>query len=703
MKKNLVIVESPAKARTLSRILGKGYNLKASMGHIRDLPKGAIGVDVENNFVPKYVIPRTKSKVVKELKEAAKTATVVYLATDPDREGEAIAWHLAEVTGSDRKLYRRVVFHEITEEAIKHAFKQPRSIDLELVNAQQARRIMDRLVGYKISPLLWRKVRRGLSAGRVQSVALRIIVEREQEINKFNPREYWTIEADLARKIPVEMVTVRASLAGLSDGTKLEIDNKDKADEICDELREARYQVGGVKTKKATRCPAPPFITSTLQQEAWRRFRFSAKQTMAIAQQLYEGLTVGNEGSVGLITYMRTDSTRVNRSAVVEAREFISARYGPEFIPAHARSFTKAVKGAQEAHEAIRLTRIGREPSLLTPHLNKMQFKIYQLIWQRMVASQMSDAIFANTSVEIEAMRPYSSSKYLFKASSSVIKFPGFMALYTASKEEDEEEEKKSPLLPHLERGNKLELIELFPEQRFTQPPSRFTEASLIKMLEQNGIGRPSTYATILSTIQDREYINKLKGSLQPTELGTIVNDQLTKHFANIINVEFTAQMEEELDEIGSRKRDWVDVLKGFYTPFDESLKSAAELMEKVKLADEQLEDTCPRCGKPLVVKYGRYGKFVSCSGYPECKYTRSYEVKTGVGCPEPGCGGEIVEKISKKKRTFYGCNRWPECSFAINARPLPQPCPNCGGLLTLYRRKQVKCTKCDYKGKLEE
>ena len=703
MKKNLVIVESPAKARTLARILGKEYNLKASMGHIRDLPKGAIGVDVENSFAPKYVVPRTKSKVVKELKEAAKTAAAVYLATDPDREGEAIAWHLAEVTRSDRKPYHRVVFHEITEEAIKHAFKQPRSIDLGLVNAQQARRIMDRLVGYKISPLLWKKVRRGLSAGRVQSVALRIIVEREQEINKFTAEEYWTIEAELVGKIPAETAAVRASLVGLSDGTKLKIHNRKESDEICDELREASYRVAGVKTKKATRRPAPPFITSTLQQEAWRRFRFSAKQTMAIAQQLYEGLTVGDEGSVGLITYMRTDSIRVARSAVVEAREFISARYGPEFVPAHARSFTRAVKGAQEAHEAIRPTRIGREPSLLNPYLNKMQLKLYQLIWQRMVASQMSDAVFDNTGVGIEATRPYASSKYLLKASSSVIKFPGFMALYIASKEEDEEEEKKSPLLPHLERGDKLELIELFPEQRFTQPPPRFTEASLIKVLEQNGIGRPSTYATILSTIQEREYINKGKGSLQPTELGTIVNGQLTRHFASIINVEFTARMEEELDEIGSGKREWVDVLKGFYTPFDESLKSATELMEKVKLADEQTEETCPHCGKPLVVKHGRYGKFLSCSGYPECKYTRSYEVKTGVGCPEPGCGGEIVEKTNKKKRTFYGCNRWPECSFVINARPLPQPCPNCGGLLTLYRGKQAKCAKCDYKGKLEE
>ena len=741
MKKNLVIVESPAKARTLARILGKEYNLKASMGHIRDLPKGAIGVDVENGFAPKYVVPREKSKVVKELKEAARTAAVVYLATDPDREGEAIAWHLAEVTGLDRKPYHRVVFHEITEEAIKHAFKQPRSIDLELVNAQQARRIMDRLVGYKISPLLWKKVRRGLSAGRVQSVALRIIVEREQEINKFTTQEYWTIEAELVGKIPAETAAVRASLVGLSDGTKLKIHNRKESDEICDELREASYRVAGVKTKKATRRPAPPFITSTLQQEAWRRFRFSAKQTMAIAQQLYEGLGVGDEGSVGLITYMRTDSTKVARSAVVEAREFISARYGPEFIPAHARSFTKAVKGAQEAHEAIRPTRIGREPSLLNPYLNKMQLKLYQLIWQRMVASQMSDAIFDNTGVGIEATRPYASSKYLLKASSSVIKFPGFMTLYTASKEEDEEEEKKSPLLPHLERGNKLELIELFPEQRFTQPPPRFTEASLIKVLEQNGIGRPSTYATILSTIQEREYINKGKGSLQPTELGTIVNGQLTRHFANIINVEFTARMEEELDEIGSGKREWVDVLKGFYTPFDESLKSATELMERVKPSDEELGEPCPDCGEPLLIKHGRYGKFIACSGFPKCRYKRpcdeglqstaeSKEKPKPAGeeleeiCPE--CGKPLVVKSSRYGK-FIACSGYPECKYKRSygrglqnaaggkekAKPageeLEGACPDCGKLLLIKSGrygKFIACSgypECRYKRRLKE
>ena len=701
MNKSLVIVESPAKARTLGRILGKDYSLKASMGHIRDLPKGAIGVDVENSFAPKYVVPREKKKVVKELKEAAKVATTIYLATDPDREGEAIAWHLAEVTRSDRKPYRRVVFHEITEEAIKRAFKQPRSIDMELVNAQQARRIMDRLVGYKISPLLWKKVRRGLSAGRVQSVALRIIVEREREIIKFTPEEYWTIEAELVKQKPARMPSFRAMLVGLTDGTKLEIHNEKEATEFCDALKDTGYRVIKAKTKRVTRQPAPPFITSTLQQEAWRKLHFTAKQTMAIAQQLYEGLPIGGEGSVGLITYMRTDSTRVAHAALTETRELIRERYGAEFMPPHARTFTTTVKGAQEAHEAIRPTKIWREPNLIKQQLNAAQFKLYQLIWQRMVASQMSAALFNNTTVDIEAKRSDSRTKYLFRASSSVTSFPGFMILYTAGKDEDEKEDRKGSILPQLEKGDELELLGLSPEQHFTQPSPRFTEASLIKVLEQNGIGRPSTYATILSTIQEREYVTKMKGSFMPTELGLVVSDLLTKHFSNIVNIEFTAQMEAELDEIANKKREWVHVVQDFYTPFEKSLQNASQLMDKVKLTDELTEETCPKCGKPLAIKTGRYGKFLACSGYPECKYTKSFQIRTGVSCPE--CGSELVQRLSKKKRTFYGCSNYPNCQFAINFKPLPQPCPKCGGLLTLYRGKWTKCTKCDYKGKLEE
>ncbi len=701
VKRKLVIVESPAKARTLSKILGKGYSLKASMGHVRDLPKSRLGVDIENGFAPKYVVSRAKSKLVLELKQAAKTASAVYLATDPDREGEAISWHLAEVIKSDKTPFRRVVFHEITKEAIEQAFKHPHSIDMQLVNAQQARRILDRLVGYKISPLLWQKVRRGLSAGRVQSVALKIIVDREREIQKFTPVEYWTIEAELTEeRAATKVIPFRAMLIGFTDGAKLDIHNREEAAEINDELKPASYSVVKVKTKKVTRQPAPPFITSTLQQEAWRKLRFSAKQTMAIAQQLYEGLSIGSEGRVGLITYMRTDSTRVARSAIVEAREVISNKYGAQFIPPHARSFLRRVKGAQEAHEAIRPTKIRREPSLIKSHLTAAQSKLYQLIWKRMVASQMSAALFNNTTVDIKARCSASRTDYLFRTSCMVSTFPGFIILYTEGKDEVDKEEGKSSRLPQLEKGDELRLLGLFPEQHFTQPPPHFTEATLIKMLEQWGIGRPSTYAPILSTIQERDYVTKAKGSFQPTELGFVVNDLLAQHFANIINIKFTAQMEDELDEIAQENRDWVQVVQDFYTPFEESLKNAAQLMEKVKLADEVTEEVCPKCGKPMVVKFGRYGKFLACSGYPECKSTKPFLVRIGVNCPE--CGSELIERLSKKKRIFYGCSNYPKCTFATNRKPLPRPCPKCGGLLTLYRGKQAKCTKCEYKGKLQ-
>jgi len=697
MKNKLVIVESPAKARTLGKILGKGYSLKASLGHVRDLPKSRLGVDIENGFAPKYVVPKAKNKIAGELKQAAKSASAVYLATDPDREGEAIAWHLVEVTKTNRKPYRRVVFHEITEEAIEQAFKHPRSINMQLVDAQQARRVLDRLVGYKISPLLWRKVKRGLSAGRVQSVALRIIVDREREIKKFVPVEYWTIEAELTRKTPAaEVSPFRAMLVSFLDGTKLDIHNQEEATEISDDLEQTSCSVLKVKTKKVTRQPAPPFITSTLQQEAWRKLRFSAGYTMSIAQQLYEGLPIGKEGSVGLITYMRTDSTRVARSAIVETREFISKKYGSQFIPPHARSFIKSVKGAQEAHEAIRPTKIRREPSLVKPYLTAAQFKLYELIWRRMVASQMSAATFDNTTVDIKAKCP-SKTDYLFRTSSSVLRFPGFTVLYTEGKDEADEE-KRSSLLPNLEKGDELELLGLFPEQHFTQPPPRFTEATLIKILEQWGIGRPSTYAPTLYTIQERRYVTKDKGSFQPTELGILVTDLLIKHFPDIVDIEFTARMEDELDEIADENRDWVSVIQDFYTPFEESLQNATLLMEKVKVADEVTDEVCPE-GHPLVIKEGRYGKFLACSHYPEHKYTKSFQIKTGVKCPE--CDGELVEKINKKRRTFYGCSNWPDCDFAINSKPLPQPCPKCGGLLTAYRGKGAKCTKCEYRGKV--
>ncbi len=699
MKKNLVIVESPAKARTLAKILGKGYSLKASLGHIRDLPRSQLGVDIEHGFEPKYVVPRDKSKTVRELKEAVLGAAAVYLATDPDREGEAIAWHLAEVTRKNKIPYRRVVFHEITRQAIERAFKSPRSIDMQLVNAQQARRILDRLVGYKISPLLWRNVRRGLSAGRVQSVALRIIVDREREIEQFVPVEYWIIDAELTKEEPAEKSPFRATLVGLTDGTKLEIHHQEEAEAIRGELEKAGYSVIKAKTKKVTRQPAPPFITSTLQQEAWRRLRFSAKQTMANAQQLYEGLPVGDEGSVGLITYMRTDSIHVARSAITEARDFITGKYGAQFVPAHARSFTGKVKGAQEAHEAIRPTKIWRQPSLIKPYLNTSQFKLYNLIWQRMVASQMAAATFDNTTIDIEAKCPVFKMRYLFVASSLVNIFPGFMALYTEGR--DDEGEAKGSRLPSLAKGDRLDLIKLFSEQRFTQPPPRFTEATLVKMLEQWGIGRPSTYAPIMSTIQEREYVMKTNGRLKPTELGTIVNDLLTQYFPGIVDIDFTARMEDELDKIANENREWRQVVNEFYIPLDRDLQSAAQFMQKVKIADKETGEVCPKCGKLIVIKTGRFGKFLACSGFPECKYTTSFQVKTGAKCPE--CGADIVEKQNKKRRTFYGCSNYPECRFATNYKPLPLPCPKCGGLMTVYREKWAKCNKCGHKGELEQ
>ena len=701
MKKKLVIVESPAKARTLSKILGRGYSLKASLGHVRDLPRSRLGVDTENDFAPKYVVPRAKSKVAKELKQAVKTASTVYLATDPDREGEAISWHLIEVTKSNGVPYHRVFFHEITKEAVRQAFKHPRSIDMQLVNAQQARRILDRLVGYKLSPLLWQKVRRGLSAGRVQSVALRIIVDREREIQQFIKEEYWTIEAELTKKPVIsEVMPFRAMLIGFIDGSKLDIGNQEQATRIIEELESAGYSVIKAKTKKVTRQPAPPFITSTLQQEAWRRLHFTARQTMAVAQQLYEGLPIGKEGSVGLITYMRTDSTRVARSAIAEAREFIRTKYGSEFLPPHSRSFTRVVKGAQEAHEAIRPTKIQREPAKIKSYLTTGQFRLYRLIWQRMLASQMAAATFANTTVDIKAKCPNSKADYLLRASSSVNTFPGFMILYTEGKDETGEGRGQSSPLPQLEKGDEFELLGLFPEQRFTQPPPRFTEATLVKMLEQEGIGRPSTYAPILSTIQERDYVTKDKGSFWPTKLGMVINDLLVQYFPDIVDVAFTARMEEELDEIAQEDKDWVQVVQDFYTPFEKSLENASLRTEKVELADELTEETCPECGKPLVIKTGRYGKFLACSGYPKCKYTKSFQVKVGVKCPQ--CGGELVEKLSKKKRTFYGCSNYPDCTFATNFRPLPEPCPQCGGLLTQYRGRWGKCTKCGHRSKIQ-
>ena len=698
----LVVVESPAKSRTISRILGKGYAIKATLGHVRDLPKSELGIDVANNFAPKYVMIKQRRSVISELKKSAAGASAVYLATDPDREGEAISWHLVEAIklNNSKVPIHRVVFHEITKEAVEKAFGHPRSVDMNLVDAQQARRLLDRLVGYKLSPLLWRKVQRGLSAGRVQSAALRIIVDREREIQNFVRQEYWTIEAELAKDLPsTPKAGFRAQLISLADGTKLEISNQQEAHRLENELRKADYAVKRVTVKDMTRQPAPPFITSTMQQEAWRKLRFTAQRTMLVAQQLYEGVTLGEEGSVGLITYMRTDSTHVAASAIAEARDFINTRYGARFVPPHPRHFGKKGKWAQEAHEAIRPTSVHREPGQLRHHLKPEQLKLYELIWKRMVASQMAAASLAITTVEIDAKCPEPQTGYLLKTSSSVVKFPGFITLYSEGKDEDGEEE-KAVLLPKLEAGDKLLLLDLFPEQRFTQPPLRYTEATLIKALEQKGIGRPSTYAPIISTIQERDYVYKENGRLCPDEIGFVVNDLLAQHFSEVVDLDFTAQLEEELDEIARGERGWVSVLRDFYTPFEETLNQAADKIEKVKVV-KPTEETCPECGRPMVIKTGRFGKFLACSGYPDCKKTMPFMVKTGVLCPQ--CGKDLVERKTKKKRIFYGCSGFPRCQFAVNSKPFPQPCPQCGKLLVAYRDGWVKCTACEYKDKVEE
>ena len=718
MAQKLVIVESPAKARTLNKILGRSYSIKASLGHVRDLPRTSLGVNIDKDFTPKYVIPQRKRKVIREIKEAASKASSIYLATDPDREGEAISWHLvaAAKLDGDKMPIRRVVFHEITREEVEKAFKTPQSIDMNLVNAQQARRILDRLVGYKLSPLLWRKVQSGLSAGRVQSVAVRMIADREQEIQDFNPKEYWTIKVELA-PLEEQEARFRAKLVASANGTKLNISDENKANKIAADLEKANYIVKSVQTKQIARQPTPPFITSTLQQEAWRKLHFIAKYTMAVAQQLYEGLPLGEEGSVGLITYMRTDSTHVAASAIAEVRDFIAKKYGGDFLPSKPCVFARKAKWAQEAHEAIRPTKIYREPEQIKPFLNRDQLKLYQLIWRRMVASQMSPALYDTTSVEIQTDHvsyeqeatgsPKNSQNflgenqpqgYLLKAASSVVKFPGFITVYSETK--DEEEQEGFVFLPELKVGDRLSYWGTFPEQHFTQPPPRYTEATLIKALEQRGIGRPSTYAPILSIIQERDYVYKADGKFYPHELGLIVNSILKQHFPEIVDFGFTAQMEEQLDEIAQGKQEWIPVLKSFYSPFEDMLCNARLAIAKVDMS-KTTDEICPNCGRPMVIKTGRFGKFLACSGYPECKTTKPFLIKIGIPCPQ--CGADLVEKINKRKRVFYGCSNFPQCKFATNYKPIPQPCPECGKLLVLDRDGRAKCIACQYKVKLAE
>lgn len=696
MAKNLVIVESPAKARTIQKFLGRDYYVDASMGHVRDLPKSALGVDPEHDFAPKYVIPKDKSKIVKELKERARESQAIYLATDPDREGEAIAWHLATAIGADSKPIRRIEFHEITKDAILRAVKSPRGIDMKRVEAQQARRILDRLVGYNLSPLLWRKVRRGLSAGRVQSVAVRLVVEREREIEGFNPVEYWTVEAELAKRLGRgtrgKGAIFRAALVQAM-GKKPELANEEDSRQILADLERAAYRVAEVRIKEQTRAAAPPFTTSTLQQEAGRKLGFTAKRTMAVAQQLYEGLDVGAEGGVGLITYMRTDSTHVAETAIHEVRRFIGERYGGENVPEAPRVYRTKSKLAQEAHEAIRPTSVFREPARLKQHLTSDQFKLYDLIWKRFVASQMASARYEVTTVDVAAQGTQTGTDYLFRATGSLVVFPGFLSLYREGRDDDGQDEDAQKPLPELVAGEELNLLKLLSEQHFTQPPPRYSEATLVKALEEKGIGRPSTYAPILSTIQERGYVERVEKRLRPTELGRLVNDLLVENFPDVIDVDFTANMEERLDEVASGEREWVPVVRDFYEPFHEDLEKAGESIKRVKIEPEPTDEVCEKCGRPMVIRMGRYGKFIGCSGFPECRNAKPLLKKIGVACPE--CGADLVERQTKQRRTFYGCISYPECKWTSWQRPVPEPCPKCGGLMVEVGKGGPKCIRC--------
>ena len=741
--KRLVVVESPAKARTVGQILGNKYLVTASMGHVRDLPKSTLGVDTEQDFNPKYLTMKDKRDLVKELKEAGSKASDIFLATDPDREGEAISWHLQAAAGWDKfeKPPKRVVFHEITKQAVEEAFEHPREIDMQLVNAQQARRILDRLVGYEISPLLWLKVKLGLSAGRVQSAALRMIVDREREITAFVPQEWWSLEAELHKdtdpNLPANLFT--ATLHSRKGSRKLSINDEATARGLEAELQGAAYSVDTVEKKPRRQRPAPPFITSTLQQDAGRKLRFTAQRTMALAQQLYEGLNVGSEGSVGLITYMRTDSVNVADTAVRETRDYIRQRFGKEYTPDKPRAYRTRSKNAQEAHEAIRPTSVGRTPQAMAAYLDRDQLRLYTLIWERMVASQMADALLEATTVEIDArcVAP-SDSVFRFRATGSVLKFPGFRAVYLEGR--DDAADGGEDALPELAAGDGLVNQKLEASQHFTQPPPRFTEATLIREMEEKGIGRPSTYAPTIATLVEREYVQREQRRLSPTELGCTVTDLLTERFADVMAPEFTAKMEEDLDSVAQGEQDWVPMLRDFYEPFHQA----------VNLAEQAFTPSCEKCGQPMTMMMGRFGRFLACSGYPECQNTRNMRdtaerpadeptdeicekcerpmvIKTGrygrfLACtgynaddnpcdnrrnivtksdvPCPRCGGDLVQRRARKSgRPFWGCANYPECEFLVNTEPLPAPCPDCGGMLVTAARGRARCNDCKWKG----
>jgi DNA topoisomerase I len=748
---DLVIVESPAKAKTIEKILGKGYTVKASVGHVRDLPPKRLGVDLRDGFTPEYIVIRGKAKVLDELRASAKRAGKIYLAPDPDREGEAIAWHIAqELDGKKQDSIYRVLFNEITPRAITAAMRNPGRIDEDKVNAQQARRILDRLVGYQISPLLWRKVRRGLSAGRVQSVALRLICEREKEIDAFVPQEYWTVTVVLEGEQPpsfeAQLVTI--------GGKKAQIQTAEVAQAIAAQLRTAEFVVGDVKTRERRRQPPAPFITSRLQQEGANRLRFSARKTMTLAQSLYEGLAIGPDGVVGLITYMRTDSTRVSAEAQSETLAFINATYGQPYAPEKPNVY-RSKKGAQDAHEAIRPTSTPRTPDQVHPYLDRDHQALYQLIWARFVASQMRPAIFDITTANISA------GELGLRASGSVLKFDGFLKVYTEDRSttgaRDEEEADQNRALPPLLAGMVLRVLEVKPEQHFTQPPPRYTEASLVAELEKRGIGRPSTYATILSIIQDRDYVETKERKFYPTELGRVVSDLLVEHFPDVMDVEFTAGMEDLLDQVEEGKKPWAGVLREFYEPFAKHLQAASQRMPNVKNMVEPTSEVCEKCGKSMVIRLGRYGKFLACSGYPDCKATRPLKavemeannigaltsevceqcgspmvvrkgrygeflacsayptckvakpMRLGVACPTAGCTGDLVQRRTKRGRLFYGCNRYPDCQYTLWSKPVPMPCPECQAPFLVEqgsarKGKFLRCLRegCGYESSVE-
>ncbi|BCJ85250.1 type I DNA topoisomerase [Effusibacillus dendaii] len=671
----LVIVESPAKAKTIGKYLGKKYVVKASMGHVRDLPKSQLGVNVKEDFSPKYITIRGKGDVIKELRDQSKKVKAVYLAADPDREGEAIAWHLANVLEIDPTKECRVVFNEITKDAVQESFKHPRKINMDLVNAQQARRILDRLVGYQISPLLWKKVKKGLSAGRVQSVAVRLIVDRENEIRNFKPEEYWTVTA-LFESNKQKFSAKFYGYAKNGQAQSAELHNEQEVNELLAHLKGAKYQIVEVKKSERKRNPSPPFTTSTLQQEAARKLNFRAGKTMSIAQQLYEGIDIGAEGTVGLITYMRTDSTRISPTAQAEAKEFITHNYGDAYYPKTVRQYT-AKEGAQDAHEGVRPTSVHYHPDKIKEHLTRDQLRLYRLIWERFVASQMAPAVLDTMTVDIQA------NDAIFRATGSKIKFPGFMTLYIEGTDEGKEEDEK--FLPPLEKGESLKAPKLDPKQHFTQPPPRYTEARLVKAMEELGIGRPSTYAPTLETIQKRGYVLLEDKRFVPTELGEIVVQLMKEFFTQIIDVDFTAQLEENLDGVEEGQVDWVMMLDQFYGDFEKELRVAEEEMKHVTLEEEVSDIPCEKCGRMMVYKHGRFGKFLACPGFPDCRNAKPILKEVGVACPKCKTG-KIVERRGKRRRVFYGCDQYPNCDFILWDRPVGRDCPTCGQPLVSKR-----------------